>query len=66
MADRHVPLDAVLAEPAAHAPGPDRVLVVYCAAGARSARARDAVVAADPSAGERVLSLVGGLAAWPA
>ncbi|MFJ3312557.1 molybdopterin-synthase adenylyltransferase MoeB [Micrococcus endophyticus] len=66
VADRHVPLDAVLAEPAAHAPGPDRVLVVYCAAGARSARARDAVVAADPSAGERVLSLVGGLAAWPA
>nr|WP_241252069.1 rhodanese-like domain-containing protein [Micrococcus sp. KRD026] len=66
VADRHVPLEAVLAEPAALAPGQDRVLVVYCAAGARSARARDAVVGADPSAGGRVLSLAGGLAAWPA
>ncbi|MCG7421846.1 HesA/MoeB/ThiF family protein [Micrococcus sp. ACRRV] len=62
--DRHVRLDEVLADPAAHSPESGRTVVVYCAAGARSARAREAVVAAAPEAADRVLSLAGGHAAW--
>ncbi|MGC5048792.1 HesA/MoeB/ThiF family protein [Micrococcus porci] len=62
--DRHVRLDEVLADPAAHSPEWGRTVVVYCAAGARSARAREAVVAAAPEAADRVLSLAGGHAAW--
>lgn len=59
----HVPLAAVLADPASHAPGRGRTLVVYCAAGLRSARSREAILAVAPDAG-RVLSLAGGIQAW--
>ena len=60
----HVPLGEVLAAPTPHVPGPGETLVVYCAAGVRSARAREAIVAVAPEAAERVLSLAGGLDAW--
>lgn len=62
----HVPLADVLAAPAAQAPDEGMTLVVLCAAGVRSARARDAVRAAAPAAAGRVLSLAGGLRAWEA
>lgn len=60
----HVPLGEVLAAPTPHVPGPGETLVVYCAAGVRSARAREAIVAVAPEAAGRVLSLAGGLDAW--
>lgn len=56
----------LLAAPAAQAPDEGMTLVVLCAAGVRSARARDAVRAAAPAAAGRVLSLAGGLRAWEA
>lgn len=62
--DRQLPLDELLA-------APDRIdldgaetVVLWCAAGVRSARAREALAAAKPELAAKVQTLAGGLEAW--
>ena len=64
----HVPLGAIERDPAAGLARtgdsePAR-WVLHCAAGVRSAKARDLILAARPELTGRVLSLSGGYAAW--
>lgn len=64
VADRHVPLDELLDAPQSAALQAEGRTVLWCASGARSARARQALAAARPDLAERLHSLAGGLTAW--
>lgn len=61
----HVPLARIEADPAGAVPAdPDATWVFQCAAGSRSARARDLVLAARPELTGSLFSLAGGWEAW--
>lgn len=62
--DRHLPLDEVLDAPDRLGLDGAETVVLWCAAGVRSARAREAVAAARPELAATLHTLAGGLEAW--
>lgn len=66
VADRHLPLDELLADPQRLRPDGARTVVLWCASGARSTRSLAALADARPELADTLHTLGGGLAAWRA
>ncbi|XNZ00818.1 ThiF family adenylyltransferase [Micrococcus luteus] len=64
VADRHLPLDELLDAPDRLGLDGAETVVLWCASGVRSARAREALVDVRPDAAVRLHTLAGGLEAW--